>query len=160
MTKDEWLEKYDSKELCEKYPNKIKEWWNPEKFDWEDSWALAKYCSNYFNIWWDAKKFNWEGSCILAQYCTNYFNIWWDADKYDWEDSWVLAKFCSKYFKIWWDSEKYNWRDGKDKLTKYCSSKFTDLQLKQLLLHPNKLAREFAIEELNRRENDKRRMVE
>ena len=158
MTKEEWWNKYDSKELCEKYPNKIKEWWDPEKFDWKYLWALAQYCSEYFNIWWDANKWNWKnGSWVLAKYCTKYFKIWWDPKKFNWKtDSKTLAENCLDYFDIWWDAEKFNWRDGKDKLTKYCSSRFTDLQLKQLLLHPNKLAREFAIEELKRRENDKR----
>ena len=187
MTKEEWWNKYNGRELCKKYPDKIKEWWDAKKFDWsDDSWYLAQFCSEYFNIWWDSEKYNWkDGSWFLAQSCFKDFNIWWDAEKFNWNSSWLLAKYCikyfdiwwdpekfdwkygtehltkycSEYFNIWWDPEKFNWKDGKDDLNKYCSSKFTNLQFKQLLLHSNKLARQFAMKELERKENDKRRMV-
>jgi len=33
--------------LASEFSEYFSEWWNPEKYDWEDSEFLAKYCSEY-----------------------------------------------------------------------------------------------------------------
>jgi len=187
MTKEEYWKNYRNWELCWRYNNKFDEWWDADKYDWEKSSAyLAHHCFKHFDKWWDADKFNWsEGSWYLARYLRNYFDIWWDPDRFDWKDSevlaishaknfykwwdpekfnwdqaWALAEHCSEHLDIWWDADKYNWAINLPELTRWCSSEFTNYQLKQLLLHPNKIARKFATKELERRENGKRPLVE
>ncbi len=34
--------------LVERCSQHFDKWWDPEKFDWDESWALAKYCSQHF----------------------------------------------------------------------------------------------------------------
>ena len=130
MTKETWYKKYTCQELCKNHHKYFEEWWDPDLFDWEDSWALAEYCSEYFDIWWDPEKFDWSGSDTMHKYMN--------------------------FFDSLWNTGNFNHKSNLEKLIEHCSSKFTELQLKQLLLHSNKKAREFATEELERRENDKR----
>jgi len=136
MTKEEWWKKYNSWDLCYGHSKKFDEWWDPDKYNWGFSYALAEYCSEKFNTWWDSERFDWHsGSRNLTKYCHKYFNKWWDINKYDWHNGYETFYMSG------------------------CSSKFTDSQLKQLLLHSHKYARKFAVEELKRREDEKRNLV-
>ncbi len=67
------------------------------------SWTLPMYHSNRFHVWWDAEKYDYSNSYFLAKYCHEYFNVWWNPDKYNWRDSWALAQFCSEHFETWWN---------------------------------------------------------
>ena len=96
--------------------------------------------------WWE--EFD---SYELSNLRSDKFNEWWDADKFDWKHSRHLATHCSDHFDEWWDAAKFNWENDSVDLAQHCSSKFTDLQLKQLCFHTNKYTRTFAIEELARR---------
>jgi len=135
MGKDNWWEKYNSQKLCNRY-------------------------YDYFNEWWDPDKFSWKPVLSLTICCDIHFKTWWNPDKYDWYYSDALAKYCADYFNMWWDAEKFDWVEGRENLHKWCSSKFSEQQLKRLLFHSNKLAREFASEELKRRKDDKGRVLE
>jgi len=102
-------------------------WW--KKYD---SYTLCAYHHKQFDSWWDPDKFNWViGSGNLVRCCENNFDKWWDPDKFDWRYYAGIALRCA-------------------------SSKFSDTQLKQLLLHSNENARKFAMDELIRRKNGKR----
>ena len=100
-------------------------WFNPDKFNWEKSWALAEYCPSYFDKWFDPEKFNWYYSYYLAQFCPEHFDKWFNPDKFNWEQSNYLAKFCSNHFDKWFDSEKYNW-DYSFYLAEYCLDHFDE----------------------------------
>jgi len=74
MTKDEYWQEYSSKELCMYHAYPFDEWWDPERYNWENkSWALANHCSKHFNIWWDAEKYNWSDFYILSKNCLDKF---------------------------------------------------------------------------------------
>jgi len=151
--KDVWWSNYNSRDLCFYYSRYFDEWWDPDRFDWENkSWALSDYCSKHFDKWWDPDKFNQSTFNFLAQECSEHFDKWWDPAKFNWDYSWTLAAGCSSHFDKWWDPDKYDWVFF-DNLESYCSSKFTDEQLKQLMMHRNAVARTFAKRELDRRKN-------
>jgi len=115
-------------------------------------WSLLMNFSNQIDKWWDADRWHWvEGPERLPMYCHDNFDVWWDTDRFCWKyGSWSLAKYCHDNFDEWWDADKFNW-DDYGYLDAICSAKFTNLQLKQLLLHSNKIARNFAKKEFNRR---------
>ena len=76
-------------------------WFNPEKFNWDDSCSLAKHCHEHFDKWFDPDKFDWYYSWSLAKYCHEHFDKWFDPDKFDWTYSEYLVKYCSEYKNIW-----------------------------------------------------------
>ena len=101
----------------------IKFWFNPDTFDWERSFYLARYCFKDFNVWRYADKFDWENSSILPMFCSEHFKIWWDADRYSWDYSHVLVENCSEYFDLWFDPEVFNW-GASYALATHCNDKF------------------------------------
>ena len=136
----------------------FKHFWQDTTYDQNFTCWLAEFCSDHFDKWWDAAKFDWKyGSMYLAEHCTEHFDKWWDPEKFNWGDACCLAMFCADHFKKWWDPEKYSWGVAHF-LEEECLLKFTDTQLKQLLLHSHPNAREFAMNELRRRKDavDKR----
>lgn len=113
--------------LCTQHTSEFVKWWNPDKYDWEDSsWSLVQFCSDYFHAWWNPDRFNWKGSTwSLIQYRSRQLPEWWDSNKFNWqEDSYALAKFCTHYLHIWWDSNKFNWEKGSSALVRYCTRYF------------------------------------
>jgi hypothetical protein len=84
------------------------EWWNAEKFDWNDSYILTKYCSDKFDIWWDSEKFNWDYSWTLAARCSEHFEKWWDPKKFNWSNSQTLIEYCQEYKDIWGHEYMYH----------------------------------------------------
>ena len=133
LTKDEWWGNYRCTILCQYHSDNFDEWWDPDKYEWsQSSWALAQFCPKHFDKWWNPDKFDWGASSYLAMYCPEYFSEWWDINKFDWEL-------------------------GSDNLSIYCATKFSNACLKQLLLHQDISARQFASEEIKRREDDKAR---
>ena len=103
--------------------NDFDKWFDPEKFDWNNSEFLAKYFTDQFDIWFDPEKFNWNCSEYLAKFCSDHFDKWFDPEKFDWDYSNYLAEFCSNQFDKWFDPEKYNWNYSKN-LAEYCSNHF------------------------------------
>jgi len=81
-------------------------------------------------------------------------NEWWER-----YNSYDLCIYHADKFDEWWDAEKYNWEGYAGATLEYISSKFSDTQLKQLLLHNKLNTRNFAAKELERRENDKEDLV-
>ena len=63
-------------QILKKYSNYELDFWDPNKYDWKYSWALAEYCSEHFEIWWDPNKFNWKFVDYLKKYCQDYKHIW------------------------------------------------------------------------------------
>ena len=51
----------------------FKKIWNPDKFNWDSSWQLARSCSDYFHIWFNPDKYDWNHSDYLTQDCSDYF---------------------------------------------------------------------------------------
>ena len=49
---------------------------DPDKFNWEDSWRLARRCSEYFDTWFYPDKFKWKYSDYLEKYCPDKKHIW------------------------------------------------------------------------------------
>lgn len=62
----------------------IKEWFDPETFDWKYGYLLAVHCHNEFKIWFDPTKYNWTASSrrIIATYCIRYIDIWFDSSRF------------------------------------------------------------------------------
>lgn len=105
LDKDEKYHSYLCRDLCDTYPTYFDVWWNPDKFDWENSSKyLCEYCSQHFDKWWDPDKFNYiQCSTKLIKYCSEYFNKWWDPDKIKLPLNGIdyLKKYCSEYKDIW-----------------------------------------------------------
>ena len=159
MTKEEWWSKYDSKELCKFHSDQFTKWWDPELFDWKDSWYLAQSCFKYFDIWWDSEKYNWKlDSAELVQYCSRYFKIWWDPEKFDWSHSLALLMYCNEYNDVWLYDERFNWKNYKPFFINYLS-KLPDIKLKKLCFNFDKNSRSYAFEILRRRKNNEEKNV-
>jgi len=123
MTKGSYWSRWDSISLCQDHHDEFDKWWDPERFDWKNSWALSEFCSANLQTWWDPDKFNWGGSYMLAQHCSKDFDTWWDGKKFQWCQSKYLAQHCSKHFDKWWDPERYDWNNVYP-LIKNCYSNF------------------------------------
>ena len=89
--------------------NDFDKWFDPEKFNWEDSLYLALYCSDHFDKWFNPEKIDRSASHYLARYCSEHFDKWFNPEKYDWNYSEYLAEYCSEHFDKWFDPEKYDW---------------------------------------------------
>jgi len=74
---------------------------DPDKFNWEYSGALARHCSEYCETWFDPDKFDWFYSHYLADFCSEHFKLWFDPEKYNWKYSDYLVEYCSEYKSIW-----------------------------------------------------------
>lgn len=81
--------------------NDFDKWFDPEKFNWNNSDYLAEYCSDHFDKWFDPEKYNWNYSFYLAQFCSDHFDKWFDPEKYDFRYSVYLAKYCSEHKDKW-----------------------------------------------------------
>lgn len=59
----------------------IKQWWDPDEFNWgKNSWLIANHCMKSFNLWWDKDKFNHLHSAWLTgEIGVKHFNEWWDT---------------------------------------------------------------------------------
>jgi hypothetical protein len=108
-----------------KYPNKMDQWWEPDKFNWKrDSKYIARFASYEFDTWWDPKRFNWTHCRWLAKYCNQHFDKWWDEKKIQYRRcSSVLAINNSQHFDTWWNEKRFCWLAG-NQLIKHCSCKF------------------------------------
>ena len=56
--------------------NDFDKWFDKEKFDWDYSDCLARYCSQYFAKWFDPQKFYWDYCLYLIDYCHSQFTRW------------------------------------------------------------------------------------
>jgi hypothetical protein len=82
----------------------IKQWFNPDTFDWSWSELLAQYCFDYFEIWWDPEKYEWDGySDYLVEFCPEHIKTWFDKDKFNWNDGTLLFRHCVHDIDIWHD---------------------------------------------------------
>lgn len=104
--------------------NDFGKWFNPDKYNWEWSCALARYCAPNFDEWFDKERYNWEHSYELTQFCANHFDKWFDKDKFDWRDSCGLARYCAPNFDKWFDKNKFDWYSGSYALVQYCTQYF------------------------------------
>jgi len=109
--------------LAEFCSNQFDKWFDPELFNWDYSEYLAVYCSDHFDKWFDPNKFNWDYSDYLAKHCSNQFNKWFNPEKFDWYYSHYLAEYCSNQFDKWFDPEKFDWNYS-EFLAQYCSDHF------------------------------------
>ena len=90
----------------------IKQWWDPDRYNWQSSCVLIRYCRQYFNIWWDPERFDWKprSTRFLMNYCKEHFDTWWDPKSFPWETNVIyLLKDFNDKFETWWDEEKFPW---------------------------------------------------
>ncbi len=97
MEKD-WLN------LCKNHSDTFDEWFDSDKFNWENySYSLTMYCSRHFDKWFNKEKFHWENySGYLTRYCSEHFDTWWDGDKYNWLYPYYIVKYCPEHILRWY----------------------------------------------------------
>jgi len=101
-------------------------------------------------------KKEWWDKYTIFELCkdhSDFFDEWWDPNKFSWDG---LFGRSSSNFML----KNVDWSISVDSLLRHCLNKFSDLQIKQLLLHPHNEARKFAKEAYRRKVNDKERVVE
>lgn len=86
----------------------IREWFDPDTFDWVYSNLLARSCSKDFDLWYDPDTFNWFYGHYLARNCSEHFTKWFNHETFNWlENKYYLSEYCLAYIDIWYDPSKY-----------------------------------------------------
>lgn len=93
-------------------------WFDPNRYNWQDSYYLAEYCSEQFDKWFDPERFNWDYSDFLAKYCPEHFNEWFDPKRLTSNVYEYLNSYCHKQL-IDWLSDKKNKKQAKSIINKY-----------------------------------------
>ena len=67
--------------LTSNHHSQIKEWFDPNTFDWNYSKYLVMYCYKDFDFWWDPNKFDWKYWYMIQNFCNKEFINWfWNHD--------------------------------------------------------------------------------
>ena len=100
-------------------------WFDPNRYNWQDSYYLAGYCSEQFDKWFDPERFNWKNSYYLAEYCSEQFDKWFDPERFNWDYSDFLAKYCPEHFNEWFDPKRLT-SNVYEYLNSYCHKQLID----------------------------------
>jgi len=102
--------------------------WDPEQFNWKNSFLLCEYVPHRFDLWWDDEHFDWQSSASIARHCSDELDKWWNEDNFDWNYCSYLIKFCEYHFDTWWNPKKFKTISNKKiairYFANYCSSKY------------------------------------
>ena len=100
-------------------------WYDKDKFNYDYSWALAKYCPEHFDKWFDKERFDYEAnSDVLGKYCSGHFDKWFDKEKYDYDHDGTLVTYCPEHFDKWFDREKIDCKSLSYELAVHCPDHF------------------------------------
>jgi hypothetical protein len=119
-------ESYAWDELLRNFPTKFLDYWDADKFAWEQSVdELIMYAPKHFNIWFNVNKIRYENFSTLASYCSKQFKKWWPGkNQFNYyTGSKHLTRNCSRYFDDWWDESQFN-SEHIDTLISKCSKHF------------------------------------
>jgi hypothetical protein len=133
--------------------NNFNDWWNVDKFNWNECHILPQKCEKYFDTWWPTGKYHsnklgyiascstiplskwWNklkhskelmnSSSLFLSRDKNEFDLWWDPQAFNWTAySGELIKLYNHRFDDWWDPNKFNWFNHSTFLLQYAGDKF------------------------------------